>query len=176
MKRMTPTLLMSACVVSLAMIGCMVGPKYHRPDVATPSVFRDLANDRRLGSIASGILRRSPWWQVFEDPELQELIRMALKENYDLELATERIDAARAQVALTRSSLFPQVQGDATFNGGKDKHSVQVQFSWPDCRCRISVGPLRPPAPRDRGLSRPTFGNRGRPANGHAHPGKRSRQ
>src|SRR5260370_25379988 len=61
-----------------------------------------------------------PWWQVFQDPQLQELIRTALKENYDLQLATERIAGARAQVPITGSSLFPQVQGDANFRGGKD--------------------------------------------------------
>jgi len=54
---------------------------------------------------------------------LQELIRTALKENYDLQLATERIVAARAQVAITRSSLFPQVQANSNFQGGKDPTS-----------------------------------------------------
>ena len=51
---------------------------------------------------------------------MQELIRIALKQNYDLQLATERIVAARAQVAITRSNLFPQVQGNGNFTGGKD--------------------------------------------------------
>ena len=50
----------------------------------------------------------------------QELIRTALKQNYDLQLATERINAARAQLAVTRSSLFPQVSSNANFNGGKE--------------------------------------------------------
>ncbi len=127
MKRMTPTLLMSACVVSIAMIGCTVGPKYHRPDVATPGVYRDLANDQQAQAQAASFADLK-WWQVFEDPELQELIRIALKENYDLQLATERIGAARAQVALTRSSLFPQVQGNATFSGGKDP-STQSKYN-----------------------------------------------
>jgi multidrug efflux system outer membrane protein len=54
---------------------------------------------------------------------LQELIRTALKENYDLQLATERIVAARAQVTITRSSLFPQVQASSNFQGGKDPTS-----------------------------------------------------
>ena len=62
-----------------------------------------------------------PWWQVFQDPQLQDLIHTALKQNYDLQIATERINAARAQVAITRSSLFPQVSGDANFVGGKSQ-------------------------------------------------------
>ena len=61
-----------------------------------------------------------PWWQVFQDPQLQELVRTALKQNYDLQLAAERINAARAQLGITRSNQFPQVQGDANATGGKE--------------------------------------------------------
>ena len=61
-----------------------------------------------------------PWWQVFQDPKLQELIRTALKQNYDVQLATERINAARDQVAITRSALFPQVSANGNFSGGKE--------------------------------------------------------
>src|SRR5262249_53492446 len=70
-----------------------------------------------------------PWWEVFQEPQLQELIRTALKQNYDLQLATERINAARAQVAITRSRLFPQVQGDADFSGGKESR-FQSTFNF----------------------------------------------
>ena len=112
-------MLASVILVLIAMTGCTVGPKYHRPDVATPGVYRDLANDQQAQAQAASFADL-PWWQVFQDPQLQELIRTALKENYDLQLATERIGAARAEVAITRSSLFPQVQGNGTFSGGKD--------------------------------------------------------
>jgi multidrug efflux system outer membrane protein len=53
---------------------------------------------------------------------LQDLIRTALKQNYDLLIATERISAARGQLAVTRSSLFPQVQGNGDFTGGKEQN------------------------------------------------------
>jgi outer membrane protein, multidrug efflux system len=98
--------------------GCMVGPNYHRPAVQTPAVYRDLSPNPQLqAQVAS--YADLPWWQVFKDPKLQELIRVALKQNYDLQLATERIVAARAQLAITRSNLFPQVRGNADFSGGK---------------------------------------------------------
>ena len=100
-------------------VSCAVGPKYHRPAVQTPTAFRDLATNSQQQAQAASYADL-PWWQVFQDPKLQELIRTALKQNYDLQLAAERINAARAQVAVTRSSLFPQVSGNANFNGGKD--------------------------------------------------------
>jgi multidrug efflux system outer membrane protein len=109
----------SIFLVSILMTGCAVGPNYHRPAVPTPGVYRDLSANPQTQARALSFADL-PWWQVFQDPQLQELIRTALKENYDLQLATERIAAARAQVAITRSSLFPQVQGSGTFAGGKD--------------------------------------------------------
>jgi outer membrane protein, multidrug efflux system len=112
----------AALSASTLMIGCMVGPNYHRPAVPTPGVYRDLSdNSQSQGQAAS--FADLHWWQVFQDPQLQELIRIALKENYDLQLATERIVAARAQVTITRSSLFPQVQANSNFQGGKDPTS-----------------------------------------------------
>lgn len=117
MKKLAP--LMSTILVSILMAACTVGPNYHRPVVQTPSAYRDLSENPQAQAQAASFADL-PWWQVFQDPQLQELIRTALKENYDLQLATERITAARAQVAITRSSQFPQVQGNAEFGGGKD--------------------------------------------------------
>ncbi len=112
----------AAISASTVMIGCMVGPNYHRPAVPTPGVYRDLSDDSQAQGQAASFADLH-WWQVFQDPRLQELIRTALKENYDLQLATERISAARAQVTITRSSLFPQVQANSNFVGGKDPTS-----------------------------------------------------
>jgi multidrug efflux system outer membrane protein len=118
MKKLAPFItatLMSSSLLS----GCMVGPNYHRPAVQTPTAFRDLADNPQVQAQAASYADL-PWWQVFQDPQLQELIRTALKQNYDLQLATERINAGRAQVAITRSSLFPQVQGNGNFSGGQE--------------------------------------------------------
>lgn len=107
--------------------GCMVGPNYHRPAVQTPANFRDLQEQPVPPQTAS--YADLPWWQVFQDPQLQELIRTALKQNYDLLIATERINQARAQVAITRSSLFPQVSGNANFTGGKEG-TFQTKYNF----------------------------------------------
>jgi multidrug efflux system outer membrane protein len=111
--------LLSAILLSGMLSGCMVGPKYHRPTIQTPAAYRDLSENPQVQAQTASYADL-PWWQVFQDPKLQELIRTALKQNYDLQLATERINAARAQVAVTRSSLFPQVSANPTFTGGKE--------------------------------------------------------
>jgi multidrug efflux system outer membrane protein len=118
MKRFQPW--MSVILASSLIGGCAVGPNYQRPAVQTPAAYRELSGSpeaqARTASFAD-----LPWWQVFQDPQLQDLIRTALKQNYDMQLATERINAERAQLAITRSNLFPQAQGDANFTGGKEK-------------------------------------------------------
>ena len=111
---------LSIAVFSSALLaGCMVGPNYHRPAVQTPATFRDLSEKQQVSAQETSYADL-PWWQVFQDPQLQELIRTALKQNYDLQIATERINQARAQVQVTRSSLFPQVQTTANFSGGRE--------------------------------------------------------
>lgn len=111
----------AAVLCAAFLSACTVGPKYHRPVVQSPNTFRDLAENPQLQAQSTSYADL-PWWDVFKDPKLQELIRTALKQNYDLQLATERINAARAQLAVTRSSLFPQVQAGANFSGGKDNN------------------------------------------------------
>ena len=108
---------LAGCLMS----GCEVGPNYHKPAIQTPTSFRDLSGNKQVQGQAASYADL-PWWQVFEDPQLQELIRTAIKQNYDLQIATERINSSRAQVAITRSQLFPQVQGNGDFSGGKESN------------------------------------------------------
>ena len=120
--------LLSAVLCCGLLVSCAVGPKYHRPAVQTPTAFRDFAPDSQQQAQAASYADL-PWWQVFQDPKLQELIRISLKQNYDVELTTERINAARAQVTITRSSLFPQVSANGNFHGGKDG-ATQFKFNF----------------------------------------------
>jgi len=126
MKRLAPYIV--AMVTAGLACGCAVGPNYHKPDVQTPAAYRDLSGNPQVQAQASSYADL-PWWQVFQDPQLQELIRTALKQNYDLQIATERINEERAQLAITRSSLFPQVQGDAAFQGGKEG-TFQTKYNF----------------------------------------------
>jgi outer membrane protein, multidrug efflux system len=128
LRNMKLTNLLIVVLICGMFAGCKVGPNYHRPLVQTPTTYRDLQATPQLQAQAASYADL-PWWQVFQDPKLQELIRTALKQNYDLQLATERINAARAQLAITRSNLFPQVQGNGNFSGGKESN-FQSTFNF----------------------------------------------
>src|SRR5258708_30613292 len=113
-------LLLAASMLS----GCTVGPNYHRPVVQTPTAFHG-PDESQQTEAQTASFADLPWWQVFHDPQLQELIRTALKQNYDLQLAVERVSAARAQVGIVRSNQFPQVSLNPEFSGGKTDQNIK---------------------------------------------------
>ena len=90
--------------VALTLAGCAVGPNYQRAAVNAPAGFRDATNSTSLDSLAD-----LPWWQVFKDPVLQDLVRVALTNNYDLQIILTRVDQARALQMQARSQFLPQV-------------------------------------------------------------------
>jgi multidrug efflux system outer membrane protein len=110
-------------VTVLMLSACTVGPNYRRPVVQTPAAFHGASESQQTAQTES--FADLPWWQVFHDPQLQELIRTALKQNYDVQLAVERVNAARAQVGIVRSNQFPQVSLNPTFSGGKTEQGIK---------------------------------------------------
>ena len=94
--------------------GCTVGPNYHRPAVQAPQAFR--APDPLPAPQAESFADLK-WWEVFKDADLQQLVKTALQQNYDLREAVARVEAARANLGITRSDQFPQVgaSGDLQF-------------------------------------------------------------
>ncbi|MGB9069976.1 MAG: efflux transporter outer membrane subunit [Candidatus Acidiferrales bacterium] len=125
MKMASAISMLAGCALA---VGCAVGPNYHRPAVQTPATFRDVNGNQPVDAQTASYADL-PWWQVFQDSQLQELIRTSLKRNYDLQIATERINAARAEVVVTRSSLFPQLGGNANFTGGKE-YNFQTRYNF----------------------------------------------
>jgi len=90
--------------------GCTVGPDYHRPGIQTPNAFRSPAPIPAADSTSLGDLK---WFEVFKDERLQELERTALVQNYDLRDAAARVEAARANLGITRSNQLPNFDAGA---------------------------------------------------------------
>ena len=97
-------------LVVLLTAGCAVGPNYKRPSVDVPGTYRG-ATPQEAAPPAAESLGDEKWWEVFQDQELQGLIRTALQQNYDVRIAATRILEAQAQVGITRSNQFPAVGG-----------------------------------------------------------------
>ena len=123
------TKLSTLLTVILLTAGCTVGPNYKRPSVDVPGGYRGAApspealsaadksnDDQRRQSSAQPepqSLADEKWWDVFQDKQLQELIRTALQNNYDVKIAAARILKAQAQLGITRADQLPTLSAGA---------------------------------------------------------------
>ena len=110
--------------------GCNVGPKYVRPNVTAPPAFRG-ADDAAVVSDAKNSLGDEQWAAVYREPELQELIRKALANNYDVRIAAQRILEQQAQVRITRSQQFPPSPSVAPASARRCRPPSALRFASP---------------------------------------------
>jgi multidrug efflux system outer membrane protein len=117
---------------ALAVVGgCRaVGPDYARPSVPLPSEFRDAAAASPTRPAPSApSLADLPWWQVFQDPALQSLLRDGLAGNEDLRAALARVDDARARVGVAASERYPQVEAGLSATRDRASRDLSSQGS-----------------------------------------------
>jgi multidrug efflux system outer membrane protein len=114
-----------ACTGSLFIFitGCSVGPNYVRSQVTAPASYRG-ADETPVSSADQNSLGDQQWAQVFREPELQDLIRVALENNYDVRIAAQRVLEEQAQLRITRSQQFPTVNIGGTGIGADLGDSV----------------------------------------------------
>ncbi|HUA15936.1 MAG TPA: efflux transporter outer membrane subunit [Verrucomicrobiae bacterium] len=113
--------LLGAVLLAVAgLSACAVGPRYKRPTVDVPVTYRGAASDSipetttvqgqgQQTSQPATSLGDEKWWQVFQDTELQGLIRTALQNNYDVRIAAAHVLEARAQLGITRADQYPSL-------------------------------------------------------------------
>jgi multidrug efflux system outer membrane protein len=95
-------------LAALALAGCAsVGPDYQRPVIDTPETWRQLTTEEAVD------YANTAWWQLFDDPVLDQLIQTALEENKDLKIAAAVIEEFIGRYGATRADQFPQVDTTA---------------------------------------------------------------
>jgi multidrug efflux system outer membrane protein len=120
-----------AAALALLLAGCKVGPNYHRPaplpNQPTPASYTGSTN-MAFWKVAqpAASLPRGAWWQVFSDPELNQLESLAQTNNQNLIAAAARFEQARDLVVATRSQLFPQLNAGGTPNGDFTRQRTSV--------------------------------------------------
>jgi multidrug efflux system outer membrane protein len=107
---------LSSLALILTIAGCKVGPNYKRPTVNMPASYRGaLAPD--IAPTTNGTqLGAQKWNTVFTDPVLQQLIAEALKNNYDVKIAADRVLEQQAQVGITKAAQYPTFSVGATYD------------------------------------------------------------
>jgi multidrug efflux system outer membrane protein len=127
------------CAASLVLLcGCKMGPDYERPAVESPENFRGQV------STTNDSIADQPWWEIYQDPALADLIRAAIENNHDLRVALTRVEQARAIAAQTRSTLFPTIGYGAAISSGRNEALAAPVFNNGD-----NNTPVRRP---DRGV------------------------
>jgi NodT family efflux transporter outer membrane factor (OMF) lipoprotein len=138
----------AALLLALVLAGCAVGPTYRKPAVDTPVAFKE-GQGEWVRAAPADLLERGPWWELFQDPDLNALAAQVEVSNQNVAVAVARYRQARALVAQQRASLFPTVTldgganrtgGGGSRNGGTN-YTVSIGGSWePDVWGRLSRG------------------------------------
>ena len=126
----------AAALICALAPACSVGPRYRRPDVATPPAFKEppppVADEWKLAHPNDGELK-GKWWEMFGDPELNRLEEMAASTNQNVRQAEARFRQARELVALSRANYFPTVGASPAITssqrGGSSTNSFNVPTS-----------------------------------------------
>lgn len=99
----------AALLIVFALLGgCAVGPNYKRPEMTTPAQHRFVESPVEVQAEAAS-LADLPFWEVFDDAALQDLIREAVEHNLDLLTAAARVEESRAIAGVAKSFLFPEL-------------------------------------------------------------------
>lgn len=136
-------------MLALALAGCAVGPTYQTPAIQTPVAFKE-GQGEWVKAVPADTLERGPWWQLFNDPELDQLASQVEVSNQNVAFAVAAYRQARALVAEQRAALFPVVNlnGGASRSGGENNqtgdrtvrttYQVSIGASWePDVWGRL---------------------------------------
>ena len=90
--------------------GCTIGPRYQRPVLQAPAALKEMA-DNELWKMAapSDDLPKGKWWEMFGDPQLNQLEELVNVSNENLKQAEAQFRQARALVAGTRANYYPTI-------------------------------------------------------------------
>ncbi|UOK43210.1 MULTISPECIES: efflux transporter outer membrane subunit [Flavobacterium] len=118
-------------VLGLALLpmGCMVGPKYSRPEEQKADRYQ---NTEIPIDTAKSVVNLK-WFDVFDDDVLEGLINKGIENNYDLKIALARLERARAELGYSKADLLPSFYYSGTVNANKDAFipsNVGANMNW----------------------------------------------
>lgn len=123
-------------LASLLLTSCAIGPNYKRPVVQTPARYRQpvpITEPPSKGSLAD-----LKWTDLFGDDVITRLVNTALAQSYDLQAASQRVLEARAQLGITKSQLFPQLNASGNFTSNRQSSIGSFNFIPPGANLAVS--------------------------------------
>jgi multidrug efflux system outer membrane protein len=129
----------AAPLAALLLAGCMVGPKYQRPQAQTPTAWKEQAPFR--AATPKDSVSKGDWWTIFNDAQLDQYIAQAMKANQTIESASHQLDAARSSARIQTAGLLPtmnvnptgyyqRLSGNRPSNGATIRHIPITQSAY----------------------------------------------
>ena len=111
---------------AMVLLSCSMGPDYTRPKIEGEDRFRMAEGQADMPSLAN-----VAWWDLLRDEQLQQLIRLALAENKDLQRAVAAVDEFRARALIARSDFMPGMTGAMSLPAGRKANFLFPGFASP---------------------------------------------
>ncbi|MGI4938489.1 MAG: TolC family protein, partial [Janthinobacterium lividum] len=117
-----------SAVCTIALAGCAIGPNYQRPDAPMQLAYKEAEGWSKAAPAET--LERGPWWELFGDPMLNDLLGQVEISNQNVAIAAANYAQARALVREQRAALFPVVSldGSADRSGGRARGAVSNSY------------------------------------------------
>jgi len=97
----------AALIAVVFTAGCMVGPTYHRPPIVGTPAFKETPPEGWKNAEPNEGLPRGRWWEIYGDPQLNDLVSKVELSNQNVIAAMARYREAVDQVKIARAALFP---------------------------------------------------------------------
>ncbi len=97
----------------LCFAACVVGPDYQKPDAPVPEAYKETAGWKTAQP--ADAVARGAWWNVFDDPQLNDLEEQIDISNQTVKAAEAQVRQALALVQIARASYFPFVTTGVTY-------------------------------------------------------------
>ncbi len=119
----------AALLGATAVSGCEMGPDFSPPRAAVPAAYIAEQPAGAAAPYTTGDAVDPAWWNSFNDPELSKLETLAVSQNLDLQIATERLLEAEAQAQITGAMLYPNLAGAGSYTReGPSKEGIFNAF------------------------------------------------
>jgi NodT family efflux transporter outer membrane factor (OMF) lipoprotein len=124
-------LLLALPFVLILLTGCKpVGPNYTRPTYTAPAAYKETGATSVVpppnpagggwqpANPSDGMLR-GKWWEIYQDPQLNQLEERIATDNVQLRQAAENYLVARDQVAAARANYYPTLSASVAPTAGR---------------------------------------------------------
>lgn len=130
--------IVASFILSTALTGCMVGPDYVKPTVATPAKFKELPNQPGWRNAApADDAPKGKWWLAFNDPDLNALEEQVNVSNQTIKVSEANYRQAQALMDEARAAIWPSLSSSPSIDRGKsgsskvtNTASAEVSSSW----------------------------------------------